>query len=330
MKSTQKDIAKKLGVSTSLVSRVLSGQAHRIGVSQRRIDSIIKLAEEMNYVPSPAALMLKGKKTQTIGIVVYDFKNPYFTALLTQFQKLAHENKYSLLLVGFPDRHPELSNLVPLYKHSVDGIIVLGSFCDLDWTDDFKNKPVARIGHGEEDERVWLSISVDEKDAMEKILSHLKNDVNAKRVCFAYRPIRIYEQRKQAFEETAKKFDFDQSFIKDDSSENEFETGKILGKKILDAITLPDAVVCANDTFAMGVITALTAANVKVGKDIAVVGFDDIPASANYIPSITSFRQPLKDYAKFCFEAIMSERPIPTMSVKGEFVPRQSSKFRKE
>ncbi len=329
MKSTQKDIALKLGVSTSLVSRVLSGQAHRIGVSQRRIDSILKLAEEMNYVPSPAALMLKGKKTQTIGIVVYDFKNPYFTALLTEFQKLAHDNKYSLLLVGFPERIPERSNLIPLYKHSVDGVIVLGSYCDLDWIDDFKNKPVARIGHGAEDKRLWLSVSVDEDDAMDKILSHLASDVCAKSVCFAYKPIEIYQQRKLAFQKAAEKFDIEVSFERDNGAGGEFCTGKAIGKSILQKGKLPDAVVCANDTFAMGVISALSEGGVAAGKDIAVVGFDDLPASSNYIPTITSFRQPLKEYAEFCFEAIISEKPMGVRSIRGQFVPRQSSALKK-
>lgn len=325
MKVTQKDIAHKLGVSTSLVSRVLSGQAHRIGVSQRRIDSILKLAEEMNYVPSPAALMLKGKNTQTIGIVVYDFHKPYFTALLTEFQKLAHENKYSLLVVGFPDRTPDNSNLIPLYKHSVDGIIVLGSFCDLDWIDDFKNKPIARIGHGERDARLWLSVSVDERDAMRKILRHVRDEVKAESVCFAYKPMKIYEQRKDAFESVAAETDLSVSFAAESEGANEFETGRILGARISQASPRPDAVVCANDTFAMGVISALSDADIKAGRDISVVGFDDIPASAHYTPTISSFRQPLEEYAKLCFQSIMIEKSAPDLNLKGKFIPRQSS-----
>lgn len=325
MKVTQKDIALKLGVSTSLVSRVLSGQAHRIGVSQRRIDSILKLAEEMNYVPSPAALMLKGKNTQTIGIVVYDFHKPYFTTLLTEFQRLAHENKYSLLVVGFPDRSPDNSNLIPLYKHSVDGIIVLGSFCDLDWIDDFKNKPIARIGHGERDSRLWLSVSVDEKDAMRKILRHIRDDVEAKSVCFAYKPMKIYEHRKDAFESVAAETDFKVSFASESEGANEFETGRIIGTQISQASPRPDAVVCANDTFAMGVISALSDAGIKAGHDISVVGFDDIPASAHYTPTISSFRQPLEEYAKLCFQSIMIEKSAPDLNLKGKFIPRQSS-----
>jgi LacI family transcriptional regulator len=149
MKVTQKDIAAKLGVSTSLVSRVLSGQAHKIGVHPNKIDEILRVAKEMNYVPSPAALALRGKKSNTVGIVAYDFHSPYFSLLISELQELAHAKNYSLLLVGFLNRKPNEADLLPLYKHSVDGIIILGSFGDLSWTDSFKDIPIVRIGHGE-------------------------------------------------------------------------------------------------------------------------------------------------------------------------------------
>ncbi|MBR7106649.1 MAG: LacI family DNA-binding transcriptional regulator, partial [Opitutales bacterium] len=101
MKVTQRDIAQRIGVSTSLVSRVLSGQAHKIGVHPKKIEEIIKVAKEMNYVPSPAALILKGKKSRTVGIVAYDFNDPYFSFLISELQELSHTHNYSLLLVGF-------------------------------------------------------------------------------------------------------------------------------------------------------------------------------------------------------------------------------------
>ena len=106
MKVTQKDIAKRVGSSTSLVSRVLSGQAHKIGVNPKKVEEIFRVAKEMNYVPSPAALMLKGKKTRTIGLVVCDFYDPYFAMLIGDIQELAHIHNYSTLLVGFLNRKP--------------------------------------------------------------------------------------------------------------------------------------------------------------------------------------------------------------------------------
>ena len=87
MKVTQKDIAKKLGVSTSLVSRVLSGRAEEIGIRSEIIKEVENLAKKMNYVPSLAALSLKGKKSATIGVVVTIFTIRFLRRSSASFKK---------------------------------------------------------------------------------------------------------------------------------------------------------------------------------------------------------------------------------------------------
>jgi len=106
MTISQKQIAEKLGVSIALVSRVLSGKAVEIGIAPETIARVLATAEEMGYVPSAAALALKGKSTRTIGVTVYDFNDPFFGALIKQIQILAHEHNYSLILAGFLNRNP--------------------------------------------------------------------------------------------------------------------------------------------------------------------------------------------------------------------------------
>ncbi|MDD3277232.1 MAG: LacI family DNA-binding transcriptional regulator, partial [Kiritimatiellales bacterium] len=96
MAVSQKQIAQKLGVSIALVSRVLSGKAAEIGITPNTIERVLKTAEEMGYVPSAAALSLKGKSTRTLGVTVYDFNDPFFGALIKQIQIQAHEHNYSL------------------------------------------------------------------------------------------------------------------------------------------------------------------------------------------------------------------------------------------
>ena len=83
---TQKDIAGKLGVSISLVSRVLSGKAREIGIAEETIKMIEDAALEANYVPNSAALNLKGVKTRTLGVVTYDFEDPYLGFILAQLR----------------------------------------------------------------------------------------------------------------------------------------------------------------------------------------------------------------------------------------------------
>ena len=326
MKVTQRDIAKKIGVSTSLVSRVLSGQAHKIGVHPKKIEDIIRVAKEMNYVPSPAALILKGKKSHTVGIVAYDFYDPYFSFVISELQELSHGNNYSLLLVGFLNRKPCESDLLPLYKHSVDGIIVLGSYGDLSWTEAFKDVPIARIGHGSHP-NLTLSVSIDENDAMRKIFTHLVQDLGLHSIAFASREIPAHHLRCAAAEEVAKDFDCRFDSLAPSTDHNDFKVGQEIARDLLKngRDKLPEAIICATDTIAMGVIKKFYEAGVRVPEDVAITGFDDIPAAANYIPSVTSFRQPVKLFAKMCFSAVMENAEPNISHVEGELIIRKST-----
>jgi len=326
MKVTQKDIAKRIGVSTSLVSRVLSGQAHKIGVHPKKIEEIIKAAKEMNYVPSPAALILKGKKSRTVGIVAYDFYDPYFSFVISELQELSHSNNYSLLLVGFLNRKPRESDLLPLYKHSVDGIIVLGSYGDLTWTEAFKEVPIARIGHGSHP-NLTLSISIDENDAMRKIFTHLAQDLGLKKIAFASREIPAHHLRCSAAEECAKDFGCTFDSLAPSADHSDFKAGQEIIRDLLKngRDNLPHAIICATDTIAMGAIKKLYESGIRVPEDVAITGFDDIPAAANYIPSVTSFRQPVKIFAKNCFSAVMENWEPKVVHVEGELLIRKST-----
>ena len=325
MKITQKDIAQKVGVSTSLVSRVLSGQAHKIGVHPRKIEEIMRVAKEMKYVPSPAALALKGKKSRTIGIVAYDFYSPYFSLLISELQELSHIYDYSLLLVGFLNRKPKESDLIPLYKHSVDGIIILGSFGDLSWTNAFKDIPIARVGHGEHPD-LRLSISVDEFDAMQKILTHLTRDLSLKSVAFAFRSLPAHQLRLEMLKKAAKDFGCRIDVLPPSDEDQDFRAGSAIARALLkDGAPLPSAIICATDLIAMGVIKKFHESGVKVPENVAIVGFDDVPEAANYIPSVTSFRQPIKEYAKRCFSAIVEDSSLGVVELEGELLVRSST-----
>lgn len=138
MAVSQKQIAERLGVSIALVSRVLSGKAREVGIADATVERVMKVAEEMGYVPSAAALTLKGKASRTIGVVVYDFRDPFFGAIIEQLQAQAHEQDYSLVLAGFKGRHPESSDLAPLHKHAIDGLVVIGSADRSEWLAGFR------------------------------------------------------------------------------------------------------------------------------------------------------------------------------------------------
>lgn len=317
MAVSQKQIAERVGVSIALVSRVLSGKAREVGIADATIERVLKVANEMGYVPSAAALTLKGKGSRTIGVVVYDFKDPFFGEIIEQLQAQAHANNYSLVLAGFKGRQPEPSNLAPLHKHAIDGLVVLGSAEQSAWLEGFSAMPVARIGHGHPQEPS-VRIAIDEFHAAQQLLNHISS-IGSKRCAFIGSNLFVHALRFQAFEHAGRMLGVEiENHVWASAG---FETGLLATRNLLSGDVSNLALICATDAVAMGALHALHGAGIA----LPVTGFDDIPAAAQFIPAITTVRQPIGEMAREAFKAVTENLPPTEISLKGSLVVRSSS-----
>ncbi|MEE9367599.1 MAG: LacI family DNA-binding transcriptional regulator [Pontiella sp.] len=316
MAVSQKQIAERVGVSIALVSRVLSGKAREVGIADSTIVRVMNVAAEMGYVPSAAALTLKGKATKTIGVVVYDFKDPFFGAIIEALQAQAHKHGYSLVLSGFRKRVPEAVDLAPLHKHAIDGLIILGSEDKAEWLDGFRTMPVSRIGHGSSDENS-VRVAIDENHAADQVLQHLVNKGH-KNIVFIGENFLAHHLRFQAMEKRAVSLGCSIRCIT--SSSWAFAAGLDGTRKILETEGV-DALICATDKIAMGALHALH----DTGTKIPVTGFDDIPAAVQFIPPITTMRQPIEEMAKLAFESVIHSRTFGDILLKGLLMVRNSA-----
>lgn len=315
MAVSQKQIAEKLGVSIALVSRVLSGKAAEIGIAAETIERVMGTAAEMGYVPSAAALALKGKATRTIGVVVYDFKDPFFGAMIEQLQMRAHEHNYSLMLAGFLNRVPDEKDLQPLHKHALDGLIVIGTDLDAAWLQNFEHLPVARVGYGAPDE-ASLCVAVDQDEAARLLVGHLI-ETGRKNLLFISADLPAHRLRRDAVSQAATERGV--NFSAAQSTERDaYEAGMQVASQQPTGI---DALICATDQVAMGALHTLS----STGQKIAVTGFDDIAAARQFIPSITTIRQPIAAMAAAAVEAVVQKKAPAKLSLKPELIVRQSA-----
>lgn len=119
---TIKDIAKKLGLSTSTVSRALSDSWE---IKKETKELVIKTAAELNYHPNTQAKGLVTKKSYTIGIVVPELVTSFFPMIISGIQKiLMHEGYQILITQSNESAETERTNLSLLEQHMVDGIII--------------------------------------------------------------------------------------------------------------------------------------------------------------------------------------------------------------
>lgn len=125
-KISLKDIAEAAGVSTALVSFVLNGKKKEYRVGEETAQRILKIAEEMNYQPNLAAKSLRSGKTKTIGLVVSDISNPFFSQLARVLEDEATKRGYTVLF-GSSDEDTEKMNRVVsnLINKGVDGLMIV-------------------------------------------------------------------------------------------------------------------------------------------------------------------------------------------------------------
>ena len=319
MAVSQKQIAEKLGVSIALVSRVLSGKAEEIGIAPDTIARVIKAAKELGYIPSAAALSLKGKSTKTIGVAVYDFNDPFFGALIKQIQMQAHEHNYSLILAGFLNRIPDEQDLQSLHKYSIDGLIVLGTDLDADWLRHFQHLPVARIGHGSPTEES-VRVTVDENQTAELLIKHII-ETGRQRPMYISANLPAHRIRRTALKSAAEKYGI--ALLTEESSEWEaFSAGMQIARNLKHDT---DALICATDLVAMGALHALHAAGISVPDEIAITGFDDIAAAQQFIPSITTIRQPIEQIVEAAFNAVIKSEHPKVLLHPGQLIIRQTT-----
>jgi len=318
MAISQKQIAEEIGVSIALVSRVLSGKAAEIGIAPDTIKRVLETAREMGYVPSAAALALKGKSTQTIGVVVYDFKDPFFGAIIEQLQIQAHAHGYSLILAGFLNRIPDEQDLQSLHKHALDGLMVIGTDPNAEWLGNFEAMPVARIGHGDPGEQS-VRVTVDENQAARLLIDHLIT-AGRKRLMYISANLPAHRIRQQALERAASACNIG-LLTKQFSGWEAFEAGAQLALLRGNA----DALICATDQVAMGALKALHADGIAAPEQIAVTGFDDIASAEQFIPGITTLRQPIEQIVQEAFRAVIDPGKPKEIALPGKLICRTTT-----
>ena len=318
MAVSQRQIAEKLGVSIALVSRVLSGKAAEIGITQETIQRVLTAANEMGYVPSAAALGLIGKSTRTIGIAVYDFNDPFFGTLIQEIQTQAHAHDYTLVLAGFLNRQPDQQDVRAFHKHTLDGLIVIGTDPDARWLKEFDSLPIARIGHGGPEENS-VRITIDETGSARSLLRHLSG-AGHRKPFFIGADLPAHSIRANAVQEADRQLGLAVE-TRTAPVRGAFQAGQMLTEKLLQMGSGMDSLLCATDRVAMGALHAMA----RAGVTMPVTGFDDIPAAAEFIPPITTIRQPVKRMVEEAFAVVLGDASPGSSSLPGELMVRQSA-----
>jgi LacI family transcriptional regulator len=308
---TIREVAARVGVSTATVSRALSGAKR---VSPALVEQVRQAAEELGYSANGIASALRRSRTDTVGMVVPSITNPFFTSLVEGVEHALQDSGRQLFLCSSrSDPALEAQRLRSLVARQVDGIVI-SPVHGTESTDavlwaagELPLVQVDRYVTGVESD--W--VGVDDDAALRLVLEHLaERDVRTAAFVSSQLTSSSTELRVTGFQEHSTRLGIGLAPGGMLLGEYSIEWGREAMQRLLAGPSLPDAVVCADDLIALGVLQTCAAGGVRVPDDLLVTGFDDIPFAALSDPPLTTARQPQVEIAAEAVRLLAdAERP---------------------
>ena len=294
MRVSIKDIARAAGVSHSTVSRALGDSPL---IRPERKDVIRRLAREMGYSPDASARSLVMGRTCTVGVVVTTIADPFSAEVVDGIEGEAYSNGYSLVLTTSQDEpEREIAAVETLRSKRVEAVIVISSRVGALHRDrlDAAGVPVILLNtHSRQVGKQTFSVRVDDVHGARLATQHLLS-LGHRRIAHVTGPAgHSPTGDRQAGYSAA----LAEAGIPYDSAMVVMGTGRLAaGEQALPILlALPDrptAVFCYNDMTAIGLLAAAHRAGLRVPRDLAVAGFDDIPFATYSSPPLTTIAQP--------------------------------------
>jgi LacI family transcriptional regulator len=312
------DVAARAGVSTATVSRALNSLS---SVRPSTRAKVMAAMEELEFVPNVVARGLSSGKHWILGLVfvratvdgsvlgVEEASLLYTDIVIRGAESRAAERGYSLLLSSADELHPSgVSSLLSL-TGTVDGLILVDRVLrDEDVAYLARRIPVVLLA-GRGDSTSAITVRVDNEQAMRSLADHLVNIHGITRVGFVTgsndSPDSVARAKafQSAIEELGGTLD-EVDLLQSDWTSAGGETA--MRNRMSRSEPLPQALACANDQTAVGVIYALSVMGIKVPDDIVVTGFDDITLTRYFKPSLTTIRQSGSILGEVAIDALVS------------------------
>lgn len=326
---TMKQIAEKAKVSQATVSRVINGHPSVSPELRRRV---IEWVDKFGYQPNKVAQSLAKNESHLLGVVVPTVSNPYFSETILSIDETASYYGYNILLCntkGSIQKEKEIIKI--LQSRKVDGILLAPTDVKAPHLNPLKDGdfPVVIITRNISD---FDSVSVDHGRGVEIAVDHLVDLGHTNILFVGDKEDEKFEAFKKRILGRGLKFDPDslieiKEWLELNSHRAYEQTKKYLFKNELKAT----AIFVHNDLTAFGVMQALEEQEIKIGKDMALVSFDNTFLASITKPGLTSVSQPTKEIGRIAVEIILNRinknlegEPV-SISLEPRLVVRESS-----
>ena len=322
---TIKDIAKALGLSTSTVSRALR-DSYEISPETKKL--VLEYAEKNNYHPNPIALSLKERRSRSIGVIVCEIANSFFSQTINGIESIAYNNGYNVIIAQSRESFDrEMINLQYLTSRSIDGLIISVST-------ETKDFSFLKELHERGLPIVFFDRIVDEIETHKVIVDSYKGayDATAHLIKNGHRHIAavtnsaylsITKERLGGYKAALADHGIE---VHDEMIKHCHHGGMILVEveeavsQLLDLPQKPDAIFATSDKLTTGCLRVLKARKINVPEEMGLVGFSNTDLTELLDPPLTIIKQPAFEMGELAttllLQLIESKRPVVDFETK--------------
>jgi DNA-binding LacI/PurR family transcriptional regulator len=336
-KVTIKDVAKLAGVTPAVVSRV-SNNDTTLNIREETRIKVLRAINELNYKPNAIARSLRKRSMKTIGMLITDIINPFYSQIIKGVQSAANKEDYCIILCDTNDEpEAEKKYIELLNAHFVDGIILGSSYIEDNVVDMIERLGIkyVMVNRGSSNSNAPY-VKADDEGGMVKAVNYLIG-LGHKKIAYLSGPLyaetavrRLTGYRKALHEA---EIQYNSGYV----IEGAFDelSGYKTCKELLKNKDLPTAICCCNDLMAIGAMRAIKEAGLSVPDDISLVGCNGIWITSILATPLTTINYPLFEMGRQAFKVLMGiinkDNSIDYhVTLPSELVVRESTTFPRE
>ncbi len=300
--ATIHDVAARAGVSVATVSRVLNRKEI---VREATLNQVLEAAKSLRYVPNVAARSLSIRRSQTVGIVLPDVHGEFFSEVIRGIDLAARRERYHILVSGSHSNVDEMLSVLEAMHGRVDGLVVMAPDVALDSLSEQLPAELPMVLLNSSDER-HHAITIDNFGGARAMVTHLAA-LGHSRIAFIAGPksnadarerLRGYRQAMRGLAASgARPVDVSGDFTE--------RSGYEAVQRLLELDPRPTVIFVANDSMAVGALSALREAGISVPSEMSVAGFDDIPIARYVTPPLTTIRVDIAELGRRAFAVLL-------------------------
>lgn len=298
------DVAQSAGVSKSTVSRALNRE-HRFFRSPSA-ERIREIAHRLGYEPNPAAANLRRQRTNTIGVLVPRLTDTVMAMLYEEIAAAcAKRGHQALVATSYDDAELERDNGTMLLRRRVDGLVLTTARTDGGFCDELIRRGIPHV----------LALRSIGPSAAAVGDDHLGGYLATRHLIdLGHRSIGLVAGPGYASSALGRRAGYEDALreaglpIRPElifSSSFSMESGEAAGRTLLDLAERPTAVFAVNDNTAVGLLSSVQRAGLRVPEDLSVVGYNDIPLAARLPVPLTTVRVPFREIAEAAVDLLL-------------------------